>query len=69
MHMAVPPCASTNFIKGGGATFCDFHIAFLDIKVLAQLGSTLKEKNLLLQEQILSLKSLPHFRRQQNTEL
>ena len=54
---------STIFTKG--SNFCDFLFAFLDNRK----GSTLKGKNLLLEEQILSIKSCPFIRRQKQNKV
>ena len=46
-----------SFSKGDNV--CDFLVAFLVNETLQEMGSTLKGKNLLLWEQILSFKSWP----------
>ena len=54
--MGTAPCFSTTFIKGNN--FCDFLFASLPGgQKLPTCGSTLKGKNLLLEEQILSIKN------------
>ena len=47
-------------IYAKGNNFWDFMVASLD-EALLKRGSTLKGKNLLLEEQILSFKSWPHW--------
>ena len=53
--MGTPPSFSTMFSKRDN--FCDFLFVYLENEVSPKIGSTLKEKNLLLREQILFCKS------------
>ena len=55
--MGTPPHLSTIFTKGD--TFCDSLFAFVE-DIAPLKGSTFKEKNLLLWEQIIYFKSGPY---------